>query len=203
MKCFHTNFSLVRWIFVGNWKPKKTRNSVTPREWRADLLGRLLRFSRSGERRAGRLTEEANYLIRWTFRSGAFSGVKGKLSLDTCRWMQRKAAEVIDTLARGQQWELRLKELYDADPQLEWFVTPGHSQLAANTEATFLLTLKDILTDPANAGRIRRCAQPGCNTLFIKRKTGQFCAIHATPTEKVRRYRAKFSSAEIEGRRWA
>jgi hypothetical protein len=191
---------------MGNRKGSKRAHPVTPRqraqarEWKADLLTRLVNFSRDPAGRVKDLEARARYLLRYGPRQS--TATPTSLDLDTCQWMQNKAARVINQLVSGQEWELTVADLTQAGGVLvAWYVGTGYATFQGGAKAVFLLALKDVLSDPANAGRLRRCAQPGCQAIFVKRKTGRFCDTHAANTFKVQRYRARLSAQQLSDKR--
>jgi hypothetical protein len=112
---------------------------------------------------------------------------------DEISWLQNEARNRIQSVVAGETWLLTAADLATADPSFGFRVEPslrphGLMHEATNLKAIVLWTLANILGG-REGGRLVKCAEPGCEVIFIKRKRGIYCRAHRSGREHARRHR--------------
>ena len=121
-------------------------------------------------------------------------GVRGaRFDPDEISALQNEARNRIESAVAGETWLLTAADLATADPSFGFRVEPllrphGLTHEASNLKAIVLWTLANILGG-REGERLVKCAEPGCEVIFIKRKRGIYCRAHRSGKEHARRHR--------------
>lgn len=170
------------------------------REWRVDLVERWLNWSSSKDSGIDftRLVRDA-MSAEWSMVATPQAGAAKALE-----WVRNCARSAIEALADNKEWSLPISELVAADPNLTFYAVKGLTGTAAhyegNAKAIGLLAIQALVANP-DARRFARCIEPGCATIFVKRKIGRHCPQHATSDARARRFLATLTPAQRRERR--
>ncbi len=171
------------------------------REWRVEFLDRWVRFAFDASDDAKHLADELTHLVRHTLRGWRMTRSE---ALDDLRWAQGRIKAAFSTIADGKEWSQSISEIAQADPQLTYYVVKGSTGTAAQWEghsnAIVLKALEEIFLSP-EASRIMRCAEKGCDAVFIRRKQGKYCDEHGSSGTRSERYREQLTPEEKRDRR--
>src|SRR5262249_1169194 len=120
---------------------------------------------------------------------------RDKAWVRTLRWCQGEARSAVQKAAAHEEWTLTAARLAALAPELAWRSFCGSLSVAggdtSGQRGLWLLAIQQILN--FNQGqRIRTCAD--CGTIFVGRTTANYCDLHSTSVEKVRRYRERLAS---------
>ena len=181
------------------------------REWKIELLARLVKFAYDVESDTRDLTDQLSSLVAEALRSFKFGAPRDLFNPDVSRWWtetldwcQAEGRSAAEKAAAKEEWTLTVSQLAKVGPNLTWYSSGASGHWEGDQKGMWLLTIKEILR--FNQGwRIRVCAEPNCETVIVGRTTSRYCDRHSSSAEKVRRYREriakKLSPSERKERR--
>ncbi len=171
---------------AGSPKPK-TWDAKRVTQTELDLLSSLIEFAE------GAYPDEAaqgNYVDAFIDRV-ANSFVAEKRPVDVAD-LRRRVKKMLDDTAAGEAVNLDPRELVLTSVA----TSPGQARYEGGRTSVFLFAVRDLLHHP-DARMLTRCAAPGCEKLFIRRKGGKYC----TPEHALAAKLDKRSEIPIEERR--
>ena len=111
----------------------------------------------------------------------------------------RNAAEqvrtAIDALRAGREWESERRAFVKAAITADGRRYYRNDFMKIDVAESFLAAALDLLI--AERARIRVCAWPDCERLFVKSRRAEYCARHGSAKARYARWRAKKSNSEF------
>lgn len=175
---------------------KKARNDVVARrrlpvvtepfpllrEWRLTHLARFVRFAYLP---IDELVDETNRMQQEVLRAPRGTihtfGPEGREAY--YRAIQLDLRRGLEQLVIGKAWDL---------PPVRLSLRCHSKQFIGYTEGEFsAVFLREcaVLLNGLERSRLHRCSEPGCSSVFVKRKKAKYCAAHSSVQARSQRYR--------------
>jgi hypothetical protein len=206
---------------VKNGKERKAAVTKQAREWRIDLIDRWLAWAFDKHGELGKLGPEFTRLVRatmtmdlaWSLNwvrvdhdaAGAlaeFQQTQAALQLADVRWVQASARLAFEFIAGpvGRTWTLPMPE----SGAIALTATRGKSgftiECGSGIKAVGAKAIEAVILN-SEILRVKRCTEPGCETLYVQRKAGHHCPEHATSDARARRFLASLTPEQKTARR--
>lgn len=167
------------------------------REWRLTHLARFIRFAYLPTEA---LIEEADRMKREVLRGPEIVPDYGSLGLETYySAVQLDLRRGLEQLVAGSTWDL---------PPVGLSLKCRTRQFIGNNKGGFAAVfLRECATllNGLERSRLQRCPEPGCGSVFLKRKKAKYCAVHSSVQARSQRYRdaikRRVTPAELKERR--
>lgn len=158
---------------------------LTRLRWLLELLNRSPEtFARSSEREIEDLESEAAVFCE---PIGSFaSGLSSSLTTSMIAQLSHEIQQVVFGLLEGATHDFEI-------PGVTLVVIPNSpSRYMGSPDAIFRLAVAKLIETDGH--RIRRCARPGCDRLFVRRKRALYCGKKCSQLEQFARYVVRHAS---------